>query len=111
MNMRRVEGSEEEGDYKELEMDFKFLGKSKVEKVKKSGFCRSRLRLWMLRAITTLLLWACVFQLMALGEIWGPRLLKSWPSCFSHLDMSVAVEVVSTPAKVVLPPKSEYIFN
>ncbi|KAJ0501579.1 hypothetical protein HanHA300_Chr11g0402311 [Helianthus annuus] len=31
-------------------------------------------------ATTVVLLWTCLVQLMALGESWGPRVLKGWPS-------------------------------
>uniref|UniRef100_A0A7N0T1S4 O-fucosyltransferase family protein n=1 Tax=Kalanchoe fedtschenkoi TaxID=63787 RepID=A0A7N0T1S4_KALFE len=51
------------------------------EKVRR--FSKSRMKLWMLRATTSVLLWTCVVQLVTLGENWGPRVLKGWPSCFS----------------------------
>jgi hypothetical protein len=44
---------------------------------------RSRMKLWMVRATTTVLLWTCVVQLTAVGETWGPRVLKGWPSCLT----------------------------
>ncbi|KAJ4707225.1 O-fucosyltransferase family protein [Melia azedarach] len=94
-------------------MGLKFLGESnKAEKLKSSGpVSRSRIKLWMIRAITTILLWTCVVQLMALGEMWGPRLLKGWPSCFSHSDLFLSAELSSVPAKVLLPPKRVYKNN
>ncbi|XP_002525944.2 rhamnogalacturonan I rhamnosyltransferase 1 isoform X2 [Ricinus communis] len=98
----------QENSVKEWEMKVKLLGDGKVEKLKNSMVSsRSPMKLWILRAITTALLWTCVVQLMALGELWGPRLLKGWPSCFSHPD----VELHSVPAKVVLPPKRVYKNN
>ncbi|KAH9739710.1 rhamnogalacturonan I rhamnosyltransferase 1 [Citrus sinensis] len=73
---------------------------------------QSRVKLWMIRAITSILLWTCVVQLMALGEMWGPRLLKGWPSCFSHnSDLSLAAQFSPLPAKIVLPPKRVYKNN
>uniref|UniRef100_A0A6V7QXA4 O-fucosyltransferase family protein n=1 Tax=Ananas comosus var. bracteatus TaxID=296719 RepID=A0A6V7QXA4_ANACO len=77
---------------------------------------RSRMKLWMVRATTTVLLWTCVVQLTALGEIWGPRVLKGWPSCFtpsdSPLPIKPAVAAVSSVAeKVTLPPKRIYKNN
>ncbi|RZR99070.1 hypothetical protein BHM03_00028540 [Ensete ventricosum] len=45
-------------------------GEAKAEKLKN----RSKLKLWMIRTTTTVLLWTCVLQLMALGETWGPRI-------------------------------------
>ncbi|WRX19094.1 GDP-fucose protein O-fucosyltransferase - like 10 [Theobroma cacao] len=83
-------------------------GGERVEKLKSS-----RMKLWMIRATTSVLLWTCIVQLTALGETWGPRVLKGWPSCFSHQDSSVSViedRVPSVPARV-LPPKRVYKNN
>ena len=80
-------------------------GGERVEKFKSS-----RMKLWMIRATTSVLLWTCIVQLTALGETWGPRVLKGWPSCFSHQDSSISViedKVPSVPARV-LPPKSKF---
>ncbi|MBA0851977.1 hypothetical protein Goshw_029837 [Gossypium schwendimanii] len=83
-------------------------GGERVEKLKSS-----RTKLWMIRATTSVLLWTCIVQLTALGDTWGPHLLKGWPSCFSHQDSSVSVvedKVPSVPARV-LPPKRVYKNN
>ncbi|KAF6140043.1 hypothetical protein GIB67_001784 [Kingdonia uniflora] len=95
----------------EKQMGFKPFGVG-LEKSKNSSFMvssRSRMKLWMIRATTTILLWTCLVQLTALGEMWGPRVLKGWPSCFmdSHLD----VKLVSVPPKIPLPPKRFYKNN
>ncbi|KAF0904753.1 hypothetical protein E2562_036971 [Oryza meyeriana var. granulata] len=45
-----------------------------------STAARSRMKLWMVRATTTVLLWTCVVQLTAVGDTWGPRVLKGWPN-------------------------------
>ncbi|KAG8662413.1 rhamnogalacturonan I rhamnosyltransferase 1 isoform X2 [Manihot esculenta] len=92
---------------KEWEVKVKLFGDGKVEKLKNSMVSRSPMKLWILRAITTALLWTCVVHLMALGEMWGPRLLKGWPSCFGRSE----VEISSVPAKVLLPPKRVYKNN
>ncbi|KAJ6844046.1 uncharacterized protein M6B38_294630 [Iris pallida] len=77
----------------------------------------SRMKLWMIRATTTILLWTCVVQLTALGEMWGPRVLKGWPSCFTPTDSPVpvshgsavaavaAVKSAAAVEKIALPPK------
>ncbi|XWS60394.1 hypothetical protein CRYUN_Cryun07bG0032800 [Craigia yunnanensis] len=83
-------------------------GGERVEKLKSS-----RMKLWMIRATTSVLLWTCIVQLTAVGETWGPRVLKGWPSCFSHQDSSISViedKVPSVPARV-LPPKRVYKNN
>ncbi|TKY50124.1 GDP-fucose protein O-fucosyltransferase [Spatholobus suberectus] len=97
-----------------MEMGFNVLGADEIVKSKRL-IVRPRIKVWMARAITTVILWTCVVQLMAIGELWGPRLLKGMPYCFSHQDASPAVakayvpaKVVAkayVPAKVVLPPK------
>ncbi|KAK0584791.1 hypothetical protein LWI29_018710 [Acer saccharum] len=99
-------------------MGFMLLGENnnnKAEKLKNSGMVsRSGLKLWMIRAVTTILLWTCVVQLMAMGEMWGPRLLKGWPSCFIQSDLPLAAAAAqssSLPTKLVLPPKRVYKNN
>ncbi|GLT77989.1 hypothetical protein SLA2020_495410 [Shorea laevis] len=100
-------------EYKEeerREMGLKATSESRVEKLR-SSMSRSRMKLWMIRATTSVLLWTCIVQLTALGDMWGPRVLKGWPSCFSG-DSSVN-NVVSLPfvAPRVLPPKRVYKNN
>lgn len=98
-------------------------GESRVDKLKTSMVSRPRMKLWMIRATTSVLLWTCLVQLTALGETWGPRVLKGWPSCF-HQDPTsasasatagaVALDVKSAPEDVpsrVLPPKRVYKNN
>ncbi|KAI9153553.1 hypothetical protein LWI28_012988 [Acer negundo] len=99
-------------------MGFMLLGENnnnnnKAEKLKNSGMVsRSGLKLWMIRAVTTIMLWTCVVQLMAMGEMWGPRLLKGWPSCFIQSDLPLAAaQSSSLPTKLVLPPKRVYKNN
>lgn len=117
--MCRIEGEKSEFESRERKrrrwglsvMGFKAatLGDSRVEKLKSSMMSRSRMKLWMVRATTSILLWTCVVQLMTLGETWGPRVLKGWPSCFSQ-ESTAAFAVDSSPEVParVLPPKSEY---
>ena len=59
--------------------------------------------MWMARAITIVLLWTSLVQLIALGELLGPSLLRGMPYCFS----SPSVDKFLAPAKAVLPPKSK----
>ncbi|KAM3225364.1 hypothetical protein ACQJBY_058247 [Aegilops geniculata] len=69
---------------------------------------RSRMmKLWVLRATTTVLLWTCLVQLTAVGETWGPRVLMGWPSCrTARLAMTDPVA-----EKAVLPPRRIYRNN
>ena len=108
--MCRVEETSGKCDYKkQWEMKMKIFGEGKVEKLKNSMVSRSRMKLWMIRAITTIFLWTCFAQLMTLGEMFGPRLLKGWPSCFIHSELPLVAELSSIPPKVILPPKSKYL--
>ncbi|GKV25172.1 hypothetical protein SLEP1_g34646 [Rubroshorea leprosula] len=83
-------------------------GGERVEKLKSS-----RTKLWMIRATTMVLLWTCVVQMTALGETWGPRVLKGWPACFSHPDSSASAVEEKVPAvpSRILPPKRVYKNN
>ncbi|KAJ0668951.1 hypothetical protein HanPI659440_Chr17g0695501 [Helianthus annuus] len=65
-------------------MGLKVLGEGKVERLRRLvGYSNARgnkMKLWMVSPTTVVLLWTCLVQLMALGESWGPRVLKGWPS-------------------------------
>lgn len=82
-------------------MELKVLATDKVEK-HESLVIRPRIKMWMARAITIVVLWTSLVQLIALGELLGPSLLKGMPYCFS----SPAVRKFMVPTKVLLPPKS-----
>lgn len=108
--MCKMKESDQKSDYsRNWEMGFRFSDEEKVEKLKNSiSVSRSRMKLWMTRAITTVLLWTCFVQLMALGELWRPKLFKAWPSRCCHFDSPMALQSASSlPYKVFLPPKSK----
>lgn len=87
-------------------------GKSKGSlgsNVGSSSSSRAKMKLWMVRATTSVLLWTCFVQLTTLGDVWGPRVLKGWPSCFSQesaMDLKLP-SAVSVPPRV-LPPKMNF---
>ncbi|KAH8491721.1 hypothetical protein H0E87_021355 [Populus deltoides] len=84
-----------------------------VEKIRSSiSRPSSKMKLWMIRATTSVLLWTCVVQLTTIGEMWGPRVLKGWPSCWPPQSVSAALQenVLTVPARV-LPPKRVYKNN
>ncbi|KAK6153490.1 hypothetical protein DH2020_013129 [Rehmannia glutinosa] len=90
------------------------FGGDRLEKLRNSGMVsRSRMKLWMIRATTSVLLWTCLVQLTALSEPWGLRVLKGWPSCFSQESAAVALDVQLSPELPVriLPPKRVYKNN
>lgn len=78
-----------------------------------SAAARSRMKLWLVRATTTVLLWTCVVQLTAVGDTWGPRVLKGWPSCLTpHEEEAAAAATAAARTqplvdRAALPPKSE----
>lgn len=94
-------------------MELKTLGESKVDKLKSSMVSSgSRVRPWLIRLTTTVLLWTCIVQMISLREVLGPGVLKGWPSCFSHESAAAAVSgiqenALSVPPKIVFPPKRE----
>lgn len=107
--MFRAGESNKDCDFKEekKKMGLKLL--LKLEKSKILMGSKTRMRLWMIRAFTTVFLWACVVHLMMFGELWGPKLLKDWPSCFTFQDLPLADSHLSSiPPKIVHPPKSEF---
>jgi len=101
-DMCRIEGEMEERERRRrrwgLGLKGTALGDSRVEKLKSCiVFPRSRVKLWIIRATTMVLLWTCLVQLTTLGELLGP---SGWPCCFPH--ESAASFLVKS-----LPPKSE----
>ncbi|KAL9231533.1 hypothetical protein vseg_006753 [Gypsophila vaccaria] len=78
-----------------------------------SSCSRSRMRVWMVRATSSILLWTFIVQLTTFGDVWGPRVLKGWPSCCFTQDSPLDLKLpshVSVPARV-LPPKRVYKNN
>ncbi|XP_039121043.1 rhamnogalacturonan I rhamnosyltransferase 1-like [Dioscorea cayenensis subsp. rotundata] len=79
------------------------------------GVSRSRMKLWIIRVATTVLLWTCFVQLTAIGEIWSPRVLKRLPSCSTPSDPPRSVKALSSSvlifSKVSPPPKRKYNNN
>ncbi|KAM0898770.1 hypothetical protein ACQ4PT_021728 [Festuca glaucescens] len=78
-----------------------------------AAVARSRMmRLWVLRATTTVLLWTCLVQLTAVGETWGPRVLRGWPSCRMAPDARrLAVPGPVVDREAALLPKRIYRNN
>lgn len=109
--MCRLEKKEKQ---KEGRMGFKSFGgeKMKTMTATTTSSSRSKMKLWMIRATTSVLLWTCIVQLTALGDMWGPRVLKGWPSCFSQESVTAISALQDKTPSVqarVLPPKSEFL--
>lgn len=96
-----------EGNWK---LGMSFLGEKGVKETMFLRVSHGRMKLWTLRAITTLLLWTCIIQLVAIGEVWGPRVLKNWPSCSNSPNKYTEETNLSfIQPKRHLPPKSEIL--
>jgi rhamnogalacturonan I rhamnosyltransferase len=83
------------------------------DKLKVFPLSRPRVKLWMWRAATVILLWLCTVQLSALADLWGPRVLKGWPSCLIASPYS-SFSSIQLSAQVVersFPPESEFLFS
>lgn len=88
------------------------LAESRLEKLKSSMLSKSRMKLWMIRITTSVLIWICLVQLTILGETWGPRVLKVWPPNLSQeSDALLAVKSSPEVPVRVLPPKRVYRNN
>ncbi|KAI9174898.1 hypothetical protein LWI28_024332 [Acer negundo] len=74
----------------------------------------SKMKLWMIRATTSVLLWTCIVQLTAISDTWGPRVLNVWPPCFNRETDAASSLVHDTLPSIpqrVLPPKRVYKNN
>lgn len=113
--MCRLENCDGKCKCRDEEKGFKFLGEGKVERPKLIVFRggSGRMRMWMIPGMMTILVWTCVVQMMGLGEILGPRLLKGWPSCFSPPPEMFSNDKfkLPSPPQRVLPPKRIYKNN
>lgn len=80
--------------------------RKRIERLRSSMVLKSLLKLWMIRATTLVLLGTCFVQLTAVGELWGPMVLKGWPSAFAQDSTIMDVKLSTSIPVQVLPPKS-----
>ncbi|KAH9295334.1 hypothetical protein KI387_038922 [Taxus chinensis] len=72
-------------------MDLKSVASQlKGGKAKPPMLHRARIKVWFVRVSSSILLWTCLIQLMALGELWHPHLPMGWPTCFSRHEITVS---------------------
>lgn len=64
---------------------------------------KSRLRIWFIRVCSSIVIWTCLVQLVAVAELWHPHILSGLTSRFvqTHLRLESAV--------VPLPPASKSV--
>ncbi|XP_076903523.1 rhamnogalacturonan I rhamnosyltransferase 1-like [Bidens hawaiensis] len=69
------------------------------------------MKVWIIRGTALVLLWTCLVQLTTLGDTWGPRVLKGWPSSVNQDSHSLDAKFLPAHSARVLPPKRVYQNN
>lgn len=69
---------------------------------------RTRLQVWFIRVCSSIVLWTCLVQLVAVGELWHPRLLAGITNRISRVAQ-VHVEEVQSPPPLL--PARKYTSN
>lgn len=67
---------------------------------------RRRLQVWFIRVCSSILLWTCLVQLVAVGELWHPRFFKDFTHTISIIT-TLQLSPKSLPPPPPLPPASE----
>lgn len=65
---------------------------------------RTRLQVWFIRICSSILIWTCLVQLVAVGELWHPKLFTRFLNGFETFP-------TPPPAPPPLPPPRNYISN
>ncbi|KAF3431504.1 hypothetical protein FNV43_RR26235 [Rhamnella rubrinervis] len=83
----------------------------RCEKLPAPVIPRTRLQVWFIRVCSSILLWTCLVQLVAVGELWHPHLLSNITSRISQItQLPLHVEVaVQTPPSLL--PARNYTSN
>lgn len=68
---------------------------------------RTRLQVWFIRVCSSILIWTCLVQLVAVGELWHPRLLTGLTSRFTGKSIMHVEDAVPSPQ--FLFPASEFL--
>lgn len=61
---------------------------------------RTRLQVWFIRVCSSILIWTCLVQLVAVGELWHPRLLTGFPG-FTKMSAHQEGSLPSSPPPFV----------
>ncbi|KAI3452866.1 hypothetical protein Pfo_009529 [Paulownia fortunei] len=69
---------------------------------------RTRLQVWFIRVCSTILIWTCLVQLVAVGELWRPRLLTGFLG-FTKMSVHSEGSLPSLPPPLV--PARNYTSN
>lgn len=72
---------------------------------------RTRLKVWFIRVCSSILLWTCLVQLFALGELWHPRFFAGVSQKTSQISPVPSVRVDQVVASPPLRPPRNYTSN
>lgn len=75
---------------------------------------RTRLQVWFIRVCSSILLWTCLVQLVAVGELWHPRLLTGLSSHLSRIapfPLHVEKAILSPPPPPLRPSEFPSFFK
>lgn len=80
----------------------------RCDKLPSPVIARTRLQVWFIRLCSSLFLWTCLVQLVAVGELWHPHLLSNITNRISQISQ-IPVQVVTSPPPPLLPA-SKFFF-
>lgn len=79
----------------------------RYDKFPAPAFPRPRLQVWFIWVCSSILLWTCLVQLMAVGELWHPKSLYKISNPTSHYPFPAATgDPVQSPPPLI-PSASE----
>lgn len=78
----------------------------RCDKLPAPVIARTRLQAWFIRVCSSLFLWTCLVQLVAVGELWHPHLLSNLTNRISAITQDPLPAVPSPPP---LLPASEFL--
>ncbi|CAI0391031.1 unnamed protein product [Linum tenue] len=67
---------------------------------------RTRLQVWFIRVCSSILVWTCLVQLVAVGELWRPRFITNLTTRFSHTAGPLHLQVAVRPPPPLPPPRN-----
>lgn len=74
------------------------------------AFPRTRLQLWFIWVCSSILLWTCLVQLVAVGELWHPKFLYKLSNPLSHYPFPLVIEdPVHSPPPPLVPASESHV--
>uniref|UniRef100_A0A7N0TRU9 O-fucosyltransferase family protein n=1 Tax=Kalanchoe fedtschenkoi TaxID=63787 RepID=A0A7N0TRU9_KALFE len=88
-------------------MDVRSEGGAQVrfDKIRGAVIPKSRFQIWFIRVCSSIVVWTCLVQLVAVGQLWHPHILSGLTSRFTQAPLSVE------KAALQLPPARNYTSN